>query len=270
MKTKMYYLGRECELIHKINDSESLIEIVSNALIWRGSGDYECPEPDYIEPEFTSIIVSNKYLSEIKNSILEHIDKLELEAEERARKIIEDANSRKYKIENEIRDLHNSKQELAKKYKDVALVETALGLVMRDREYYLHLDNYRPRLLKDKDFKDDDYIKAVIMQRNRHSTSRKVKVVVGQYSDGSGHSSDEAIPCDSIEEVREHFGVYVEKLLREGRTFTGAFIDFADEIEFKHEAIEVRRAELLTISTTKKLKEINQAKKNLARLNSQL
>lgn len=275
---KQYYLGKPCEVLHEINENESLIEIPSYLLYWSDQHSWdEYREPDYCESEMTKIIVSNKYLSDknlkiesyIESKITDSITKQKEEIE----KIKKSAYEERNKITSEINDLKNTKKNLIEKYKDFPLIEDAISLVMQDDEYYLEMSTWHPKLLKPSDFKaDKEIMKAIVIKRdlNKYSNQSKIIVRINYYSDGSGSNGNIVKPAKNLKEAQEIFTQLIEQTIKERDELTDSFIRIADELLLTNDHVEKYRCESSKKLREKKIEKIKKAEEELLRLKEDL
>lgn len=277
-KKQMYYLGKPCELLYKISDVESLIEIPSYLLFWREQCSWdEYPEPDYCEPEMTKIIVLNKYLSEESLKIEEYIEskitnKVK-EYQQEIEKIKKIAYEERSKILSEIKTLEDTKKNLKEKYKDFPLIDDAISLVMQDDEYYIEYSTWYPKLLKSKDFiYDKEVMKAVVIRRDlrKYGKNSKVFIRLNQYSDGSGSNGNQIIPAKNLKEAQSIFIELIDEAMKERGKLTTNFIKIADELMVTNEHIEKYRCQLRKEERYRKIEKIEKAENELKKMKEEL
>jgi flagellar motility protein MotE (MotC chaperone) len=137
---KIYYCGREAKLLHKISEDESFIEILSHHLNFVES--YDPWDPPHSEPEFTTIIANNKYLSKNPNN-LEDAYRKRLAEQDKKYKEREDALAEDlHEIRKEVEKEEKALEEFKKKYAGVYGIGNMVKIITGEYKWLVKFNSY--------------------------------------------------------------------------------------------------------------------------------
>lgn len=148
-KIKYYYLNIECEIIHKINDCETLIKIALDIL------QYDCEDDEYYDKVYYHLIANNKYIFDKPCEVNEEIEKIEHIFKNKRDELTMKHKELIVKQGDEISKLETKKENLLKKYKQVKGIEKALDLMFGDYEYVVSAQWNNYKIFKKEDLSND-------------------------------------------------------------------------------------------------------------------
>lgn len=203
-----YYLNKPCNIIHKINDHETLIKISVETL------NYDRDE-EYCDSEDCHLIANNKYLFDKPCKVNEEIKKIEQVYQNKQNELNKKHNELIDKQNKEFSKLETKKEDLLEKYKKVKGIEKVLDMVFGDYEYIVSLD-WDYEIIKKEDLRtfDDKELKAFVYQYRAVKTEYQrerlgIECSYGTYSDGSG-SLNSCMPAKNYEEALKILKEYIE------------------------------------------------------------
>lgn len=250
-----FYCNHPCVILSELPNEKVVIEILSHVLESGYGEDYEA------SPEYSTIIVDKKYISDKKIDLEKEFNERERNLsrlEEESRKRIQDET---YKVREELNRLNKELKERVKKYSGL---EQYLNYLDGKYKYVVQTEEYGRKCIQELDKIKCNYDKneltSIIFRAERARERNKWQdfaMYIGVYSDGSGSSKTKVVGFETLEEAKQFIHNSLDKV--EERDL-GYYDDVCKEHNITHPRIDKYIAEMKKASEERLKKEMIELK----------
>jgi hypothetical protein len=200
---KKFYCGKECKIILEMG-SESVIQISSEYLI--DSGDYMNP-PEY-EQETQTLIVNNRYISDVPDNLFEEHKK----QEDKLIAKIDELHNTIRDLNSDIKEKQSYLEKLSKDNSHIQGIQDMLDSINMNFEYMVLYNNRWkvPEIISKQDFMTTRKSQHFRTFQYRSTRSTEVEVFLYNDVDCSGEVN-RAKPFKTLDEARAFLFDYLSK-----------------------------------------------------------